>query len=93
MDVKRLAVATAVAISALVSAAAPVGAVPPDPPPPCADCQPDPGGPQIAPPPLHATAPAHRPCWTGGRVGPGSPRGGGGQPAYPPQCPPTTHQP
>ncbi len=83
MYAKRLVAAAAIGVSALLPAAAPVGAVPLDPPPPCPNCQPDPAGPEVAP----TSTP--RLCWPYGRVGPGSPRGGGGQPAYPPQCHPT----
>lgn len=85
MNVKRLAVAAAIGASALMLAA-PVGAVPLDPAPPCVDCQPEPGGPEVAPTPAQVPAPSTRACWPYGRVGPGGPRGGGGQPAYPPPC-------
>jgi hypothetical protein len=85
MYVKRLAAAAAIGIAGLMPATASAGAFPLDPPAPCADCQQNPAAP--------APAPKPKPCWTGGRVGPGSPRGGGGQPAYPPQCHPSTQQP
>ncbi len=82
MRVKWLAGAAAIAlaISPLTSGLELVKAAPLDPPPPCSDCQPNPGG--------AAHIPA-RQCWAYGRVGPGGPRGGGGQPVYPPQCHPT----
>ena len=86
MSLKRVAAAAAIAagvgISALTSGVGLVNAAPLDPPPPAPTFQPDPGGP---PPGI----PAEK-CWRYGRVGPGGPRGGGGQPAYPPQCPPWT---
>jgi hypothetical protein len=83
MAVKRAAVAATIAFAALTFGVAPVSAAPLDPAPPCADCQPDPGGPQAVP------TPARQPCWPYGRVGPGGPRGGGGVPIFPPPCHPT----
>jgi hypothetical protein len=85
MNIKSLAAAAAIAagvgISALTSGVGLVNAAPLDPPPPAPTIQPDPGGP---PPGI----PAEK-CWRYGRVGPGGPRGGGGQPMYPQQCPPS----
>jgi hypothetical protein len=85
MSLKRVAAAAAIAagvgISALTSGVGLVNAAPLDPPPPAPTIQPDPGGP---PPGI----PAEK-CWRYGRVGPGGPRGGGGQPMYPQQCPPS----
>jgi hypothetical protein len=83
MNIKSLAAAAAIAagvgMSALTSGVGLVNAAPLDPPPPAPTIQPDPGG---HPPGI----PAEK-CWRYGRVGPGGPRGGGGQPAYPQQCP------
>lgn len=85
MSLKRVAAAAAivagVGISALTSGVGLANAAPLDPPPPAPTIQPDPGGP---PPGI----PAEK-CWRYGRVGPGGPRGGGGQPMYPQQCPPS----
>jgi hypothetical protein len=85
MSLKRVAAAAAivagVGMSALTSGVGLVKAAPLDPPPPAPTLQPDPG----APPP---GIPAEK-CWRYGRVGPGGPRGGGGQPMYPQQCPPS----
>jgi hypothetical protein len=81
MKVKHLAAAAAIAAGvgtgALTGGTGLVNAAPLDPPP-CSNCQPDhPAGPR--------GIPAQK-CWAYGRVGPGSPIGGGGQPLYPPQC-------
>jgi hypothetical protein len=85
MSLKRVAAAAAivagVGMSALTSGVGLVNAAPLDPPPPAPTLQPGPG----APPP---GIPAEK-CWRYGRVGPGGPRGGGGQPMYPQQCPPS----
>ena len=85
MSLKRVAAAAAivagVGMSALTSGVGLVNAAPLAPPPPAPTLQPDPG----APPP---GIPAEK-CWRYGRVGPGGPRGGGGQPMYPQQCPPS----
>ena len=85
MSLKRVAAAAAIVaglgMSALTSGVGLVNAAPLDPPPPAPTLQPDPG----APPP---GIPAEK-CWRYGRVGPGGPRGGGGQPMYPQQCPPS----
>ena len=85
MGLKRVAAAAAIAagvgMSALTSGVGLVNAAPLDPPPPAPTLQPDPG----APPP---GIPAEK-CWRYGRVGPGGPRGGGVQPMYPQQCPPS----
>jgi hypothetical protein len=74
MDFKRLAAAAqaAVGVSALTFGIGPVTA-PLDPPPPCTDCADAP-----APPPIHPYTP-QAPVM---RVGPGGPKGGGGQPVY-----------
>jgi hypothetical protein len=87
MDVKRLAaaarVAVGVAIATLAGGAGLADAAPLDPPPPCPDCQPDPGGlannPAPAPPPVLQPYTPKPPVF---RVGPGGPKGGGGQPMY-----------
>jgi hypothetical protein len=84
MSVKRragaAAIALAIGLSALTSSAGQANAVPLDPPPPCPDCQPGPvDEPLPPPPPTNPCDPALQPR----RVGPGSPRGGGGQPSYP----------
>jgi hypothetical protein len=85
MNMKSLAAAAAIAagvgMSALTSGVGLANAAPLDPPPPAQTFRLDPGGP---PPGI----PAEK-CWRYGRVGPGGPRGGGGQPAYPQQCPPS----
>jgi hypothetical protein len=87
MDVKRLAaaarVAVGVAIASLTGSAGLANAAPLDPPPPCPDCQPDPGGlaDTPAPPPPHVLQP-YTPQPPVFRVGPGGPKGGGGQPMY-----------
>jgi hypothetical protein len=87
MDVKRLAaaarVAVGVAIATLTGGAALANAAPLDPPPPCPDCQPDPGGlaDTPAPPAPHVLQP-YTPKPPVFRVGPGGPKGGGGQPMY-----------
>jgi hypothetical protein len=74
-------IAAGVAMSALTSGVALVNAAPLDPLPPAPGFQPDPGVPAPG-------IPAEK-CWRYGRVGPGSPLGGGGVPGYLPQCPPT----
>lgn len=80
MKVKHVAAATAIAAGvgagALTGGTGLVSAAPLDPPP-CPNCQPDPAVPR--------GIPAQK-CWAYGRVGPGSPIGGGGQPLYPPPC-------
>jgi hypothetical protein len=85
MNMKRMAAAAAIAagvgLSALTSGIGLVNAAPLGPPPPAQTFRLDPSGP---PPP---GIPAEK-CWKYGRVGPGGPRGGGGQPMYPEQCPP-----
>lgn len=83
MYVKRMAaaavIATGVGMAALTFGVGLVNAAPLDPPPPCPNCQPGPGGPgsgpgdNPTPPPPHTAV--RVPC-----VGPGNPRGGGGQP-------------
>jgi hypothetical protein len=89
MDVRRLAaaarIAVGVGIAALTGGTGQVNAAPLDPPPPCPDCPADPGvltndpgGPPPAPLPLHPFTP-QPPVM---RVGPGGPKGGGGQPSY-----------
>jgi len=92
MYVKRVAgavaIATGVGMSALTFGVGLVNAAPLDPPPPCPNCQPGPGGPENGPqdnPAPRSCNPAPQPP----RVGPGNPRGGGGQPQYePPRCEP-----
>jgi hypothetical protein len=85
MDVKRLAaaarIAVGVGIATMTGWTTPVNAAPQDPAPPCPTCE---QGPNPAPaPPI----PAEK-CWKYGRQGPGGPKGGGGVPVYPAQCPP-----
>jgi hypothetical protein len=83
MDAKRLAAAARIAvglgIATLTGGTAPVNAAPMDPAPPCPTCEPNPAPPQ--------NLPAEK-CWKYGRQGPGGPKGGGGVPVYPAQCPP-----
>jgi hypothetical protein len=83
MDAKRVAAAARIAVGVgivtLVGGTAQVNAAPLDPPPPCPTCQPNPG----PPPPVPA-----KKCWSYGRQGPSGPKGGGGVPVYPAQCPP-----
>ncbi len=77
MNVRHLLATAAIAASMLGFGSALAQAAPLDPPPP------DP----------NPAAPVHKPamkCWPYGRVGPGSARGGGGVPVYPPPCPPGT---
>jgi hypothetical protein len=85
MDVKRLAAAARIAIGVGIATmtgwTAPVNAAPLDPPPPCPTCEPNPN--PAPPPPI----PAEK-CWKYGRQGPSGPKGGGGVPVYPVQCPP-----
>ncbi|HEY1840657.1 MAG TPA: hypothetical protein VGG53_10600 [Mycobacterium sp.] len=78
MDVRQLMAAAAIASSTLTFGLGLGNAAPLDPPPPCPSCDPH-------APPLKAMK-----CWPYGRVGPGSARGGGGVPVYPPPCPPGT---
>jgi hypothetical protein len=89
MNIKSLAAAAAIAagvgMSALTSGVGLANAAPLDPPPPAQTFRLDPGGP---PPGI----PAEK-CWKYGRVGGGGPRGGGGMPGYPPQCPPSAPAP
>jgi hypothetical protein len=83
-------IATGVGIAVPASAAAAANAAPLDPPPPCPTCQADSPVPQnVSPPPSTPPLKAMK-CWPYGRVGPGSARGGGGVPVYPPPCPPGT---
>jgi hypothetical protein len=78
MNVKHLLATAAIAASALTFGCAIAPAAPLDP----------------APPDPNPAAPGHplpaMKCWPYGRVGPGSARGGGGVPVYPPPCPPGT---
>jgi hypothetical protein len=103
MDVKRLAAAARVAVGvaiATLSGGGLANAAPLDPPPPCPDCQPEPGGladtPAPAPPPVLQPYTPRPPVF---RVGPGGPKGGGGQPMYeqprhhPPAPPPPVEPP
>ncbi|OBK38977.1 hypothetical protein A5658_25560 [Mycobacterium sp. 1245111.1] len=78
MNAKQLVAATALATSMLTSGSGIAVAAPLDPPP-------------SDPSATHPTQgiPAMK-CWPYGRVGPGSARGGGGVPVYPPPCPPGT---
>ncbi len=78
MDVKHLVAAAAIVTATLTCGSAAAMAAPLDPAPP----EPSPAAPT---PPLKAMK-----CWPYGRVGPGSARGGGGVPVYPPPCPPGT---
>ena len=78
MDAKHLVAAAVIASAALTFGSGIAVAVPLDPPP----ADPSPAAPT---PPLKAMK-----CWPYGRVGPGSARGGGGVPVYPPPCPPGT---
>ena len=80
MNVKHLLATAAITASALTFGSALAPAAPLDPPP----TDPNPAAPRT-PPPLPAMK-----CWPYGRVGPGSARGGGGVPVYPPPCPPGT---
>jgi hypothetical protein len=88
MDAKRLAtaarVAMGVAIAALSGGTVSANAAPLDPPPPCPDCQHEPGPladtPAPAPPPRVLQPYTPQPPVF--RVGPGGPKGGGGQPMY-----------
>ena len=75
MDVKHLLTASAALVVALTLSVGVAGPVAADPPP----------SPASPTPPLKAMK-----CWPYGRVGPGSARGGGGVPVYPPPCPPGT---
>ncbi len=81
MNLKRVAAAAAIAagvgISTLTSGIGLANAAPPVPPPNCPTCQQDADG--------QWGIPAEK-CWAYGRVGPGSPLGGGGVPGYLPQC-------
>jgi hypothetical protein len=79
MNLKRLAVAAGIAagILGLTSGAGLAEAAPLGPPPDCPTCQQDADG--------AWGIPAAK-CWAYGRVGPGSPLGGGGVPGYLPQC-------
>ena len=79
MNVRHLVMVAAIAISTLPVGVGPVNAARLDPLPPSPISEPDPGGPTPG-------IPAEK-CWRYGRVGPGGPRGGGGQPMYPQQCP------
>ncbi len=71
-------IAAGIGVSALTSGVGLADAAPLDPPPSAPVFHQDPG----APPGI----PAEK-CWRYGRVGPGSPLGGGGIPGYLPQCP------
>lgn len=82
MNARQLIVATAIVISMSGLGVDIVSAAPLDPAPPCPNCDGQPASPR---PPLKAMK-----CWPYGRVGPGSARGGGGVPVYPPPCPPGT---
>jgi hypothetical protein len=82
MDVRHLIATAAIAAATLTFGAGVVSAAPLDPPPTCPACD----GAPVAPKPA---LPAMK-CWPYGRVGPGSARGGGGVPVYPPPCPPGT---
>ena len=88
MDAKRVAAAARMAVGVgivtLVGGAAQVNLAPLDPSPPCPTCQPDPSPP--------AGVPAKK-CWSYGRQGAGGAKGGGGVPAYPPQCSPAAAPP
>ena len=79
MSPKRISVAAAIAtcLLGLTSGVLPANAAPPVPPPNCPTCQQDSDG--------AWGIPAAK-CWAYGRVGPGSPLGGGGVPGYLPQC-------
>ena len=82
MNTRQLIIATAIVISMSGLGVGVVRAAPLDPAPPCPNCD----GQLASPtPPLKAMK-----CWPYGRVGPGSARGGGGVPVYPPPCPPGT---
>jgi hypothetical protein len=80
MSMRHLVAVAAIALSASLSGSAVACAAPLDPPPP----DPNPAAPAPTP-----KIPAMK-CWPYGRVGPGSARGGGGVPVYPPPCPPGT---
>jgi hypothetical protein len=91
MDAKQLAAAARIAVGVgivtLAGGTAQVNAAPlDDPSPPCPTCQPNPN------PPPPQGIPSEK-CWRYGRVGPGGPKGGGGQPVYPQQCPPAAPPP
>jgi hypothetical protein len=80
MKAKHLLAATAIAFGALSIGVGPASAALLDPAPLAPIFKQDPSDP---PPP---GIPAEK-CWKYGRSGGGGPRGGGGQPMYPPQCP------
>ena len=75
MDVRHLIATAAIAASTLTFGVGVVSAAPLDPPPDPNSATPKPALPAMK-------------CWPYGRVGPGSARGGGGVPVYPPPCPP-----
>ncbi len=79
MNSKRIAAAAAIAVSVstLTTWIGSANAAPTGPPPNCPSCQQDADG--------QWGIPAAK-CWAYGRVGPGSPLGGGGVPGYLPQC-------
>jgi hypothetical protein len=78
MNAKHLVAAAVIATATMTFGSEIAVAAPVDPPP----ADPSPASPA---PPLKAMK-----CWPYGRVGPGSARGGGGVPVYPPPCPPGT---
>ncbi len=88
MNIRHLIAAAAVIISTQTFGVGLASAAPLDPPPPCPTCQPGPDGPASQPAPAPGIKAMK--CWPYGRVGPGSARGGGGVPVYPPPCPPGT---
>ncbi|UMB67568.1 hypothetical protein [Mycobacterium paraterrae] len=79
MDVTHLVAAVIATVTITFGSGIAAGA-PLDPPP----SDPNPAAPAPTP-----KLPAMK-CWPYGRVGPGSARGGGGVPVYPPPCPPGT---
>ncbi len=85
MNLKRTAAATVIAfgigLPAPTTATGLLNAAPPGPPPNCPACEQDANG--------QWGIPAEK-CWAYGRVGGGSPRGGGGVPGYLPPCPGST---
>jgi len=81
MKAKHLLAATAIAVSAFPFGMGPANAAPLDPPPSAPIFKQDPSEPPSP------GLPAEK-CWKYGRTGGGGPRGGGGQPIFPPQCPP-----
>jgi len=75
---RALSIGTGVVVSTLTVGLGLANIPPLDPPPPCPTCQPGPATPGGSPPPSPEHTTKRFPC-----VGPGNPRGGGGQPICP----------